>query len=132
MYKAAFITPVEQIEKELTEAQEFLELEYPGDDMEVCKTRLQDLAQYMARSGKLKADAEYHYNSLLNSSVIEAIKESAKLAMGTSTLNKYIESKCKDYQMLVTWAERVNRSATHQIDALRTILSYAKSERNYL
>jgi hypothetical protein len=131
MFNASFITAPEKIEQELAEIQGFLELEFAGDDMSQCKQRMQDLSVYMARSGKLKADAEHHYHKVLNGAVVNALKDVAALNMGTSTLNKYIESMCRDYKQLEVWADRVNRSATHQIDALRTLLSYAKSERNY-
>jgi len=132
MFQSAFITPVEQIQKELNEVQEFLELEYRGDDMQVVRQRLEDLNQWMARTGKLKADAEWHYFQNYNSSIMACIKDVAKLSMGTSTLNKYLESCCKDYKVLITWSDRTNRSCVHQIDSLRTLISYSKSERNYV
>jgi hypothetical protein len=131
MFNASFITAPEKIEEELASMQGFLELEYAGDDMDLCKQRMRDLSTYMARSGKLKADAEYHYGKVYNGAVMNALKELAESKMSTSTINEYIKSMCRDYKQLITWADRVNRSCTHQIDSLRTILSYAKSERNY-
>jgi hypothetical protein len=83
----------------------------------------------MARSGKLKSDADYHYNNVMSSSIIEALKTASNLT--PSTLNKYVDSLCKDYKHISTWADRINRSVTHQIDATRTLISYAKSERSF-
>ena len=34
----------------------------------------------------------------------------------------------KEYNYLVNWLDRINATATHQLDALRTIISYRKTE----
>lgn len=131
MFKASFITSAEQIEEELAEMQSFLEISYPADNTSACKERMNTLLQHMARSGKLKADAEHHYSTMLNGSVMSSIKELAESTMNTSTINEYIKSHCREYKQLIVWADRVNRSCTHQVDALRTIISFAKQERVY-
>ena len=126
MFSSSYITDLSKIESELAEIQTFLELPSPSDNPASLTKRLEILSQHMARSGKLKSDAEYHYNTVLSSSIIEALKTASKLS--PSTLNKYIESLCKDYKQIVSWAERANRTATHQCENLRTLISYAKSE----
>lgn len=131
MYQSAFITPADKIEAELLDMQQFLELPYAADQPEACKERLTILAQHMARSGKLKADAEWHYSTMYNGAVMSAMKELAKASMSTSRINEYIKSLCKDYKQLMTWADRVNRSTVHQSDGIRTIISFAKQERQY-
>lgn len=131
MFKPSFTTTPEAIEAELAEMQSFIELSFAGDTPEALKERLGTLSQHMARSGKLKADAEWHYSNLYQSSLMSAIKEMAEAQMSTSTVNKYLESICKDYKQIVTWADRVNRSCVHQSDAIRTLISFAKQERFY-
>lgn len=131
MYQPSFTTKPDAIEAELAEMQEFLEMPSAGDQPEQMKERLNKLAQFMARSGKLKADAEWHYSNLYQSSLMGAIKQMAEAQMSTSTVNEYLKSVCKDYKVLVTWADRVNRSCVHQMDSLRTLISYAKQERHY-
>ena len=127
MFKAAFITPLENIQEELAEMQSFLE--QPTSETPTALTvRLEKLMELMARSGKLKSDADYHYNGVMSSSIVEAIKTASNLT--PSTLNKYVDSLCKDYKYLQGWADRTNRSCTHQIEATRSLLSYAKSEMN--
>ena len=128
MFKATNITKPDQIETELFEIQSFLEQSYPSDNHAACIDRLQELDVKIARSGKLLADAEYRYNEIVGSSIINALKDAMSEKMSTSTLNKYVESMAKDYKQLVTFADRVNRSATHNAQHLTTIISFAKQQ----
>lgn len=129
MYTPSNITDEKDIHKELEEMQAFLEADYAADLPDEVQSRFDSLGAYMARSGKLKADAEYHYNSLLESSIIRALEKSAKETMSTSTVNKYIEALARDSKYLFTWADRVNRSCTHQHEGLRSVMSTLRSER---
>lgn len=129
MYAPSNITNQESIHKELEEMQAFLEADYAADLPDQVQSRFDSLAAYMARSGKLKADAEYHYNTLLESSILKALKKSVEENMSTSTVNKYIESLARDSRYLFTWADRVNRSCTHQHEGLRSVMSTLRSER---
>lgn len=128
MFVASNITPTEQIFKELTEIQSFLDARYSSDIPAACSERLDELQSHMARSGKLFADAEWHYQTLLNGEIMKQIKDVANEKMSTSTLNEYIKSMCKEYKYLYTWAERVNRACTHQSNQMTTVISYHKSQ----
>ena len=129
MYTPSNITDPSGIHKELETMQAFLEANYNSDNTAAVQERFDELAIYMARSGKLKADAEYHYNSLVESTIISALKKAYEKELGASTLNKYVESVAKDYKFLVSWADRVNRSCVHQLDAMRSIISTLRAER---
>lgn len=128
MFVATNITPTDQIFKELTEIQVVLDARYQSDNPAACSDRLDELQVLMARSGKLLADSEWHYNTLLNSEIMEALKKAASERMPTSTLNKYIESMCKEYKYLWTWADRVNRCCTHMAEQMRTVISNHKAQ----
>lgn len=129
MYKPSNITPQESIAQELETIQSFLEAEYNADVAAAVQERFDDLGQYMARSGKLKADAEWHYNQLTESAIMTAIKEAYIDKMSISTLNKYVASLAKDVKFLLTWADRVNRACTHQLEGMRSVMSTLRSER---
>lgn len=129
MFQSSFITPLENIEAELADIQSYLELPSPSDNPAELTERLSVLMQHMSRSGKLKSDADYHYNKKTGSSIIDALKSTSKLT--PSTLNKLVESQCKDEKHLLVWADRINRSCTHSIEGIRSLLSYAKSEMNF-
>ena len=131
MFQPANITPPEAILRELTEMQDFLNAEYSADVPAHLTARIQSLGAYMARSGKLKADAEYHYHGMVNSAIMDNLKVVASGSLTPSTLNKLVESAAKDTKYLVTLADRTNRACTHQLDAMRSILSMAKAERYF-
>lgn len=125
------ITAPENIVKELTEIDSFLNITC-SEQLEEVVLRGNDLAVYVARSGKLLADAKYHLNEKMKDEVFETIREAGKQAKATSTaVNQIIKSLCKNEQYLVDWCERVNRSATHQLDWCRTLISKAKEEMKY-
>lgn len=129
MYTPSNITNPDSIHKELEDIQAFLEAEYAADVPEQVQSRFDSLAAYMARSGKLKADAEFHYNTLLESSIMETIKKGYEEKLPASTLNKFIESLAKNYKYVFTWADRVNRACTHQHEGMRSVMSTLRSER---
>ena len=114
--------------QELTDIDSFLNITCSEQPEEVVE-RGNDLAVYIARSGKLLADAKYHLDTKLKQEVFDALKTTAKQAGATSkAVNKIIDSLCADEQYAVTWAERINRAATHQLDWCRTLVSRAKEE----
>ena len=119
------ITKIEDIKFELEAIQQFLEISI-SEDMNEVEQRGNELTVYMARSGKLLADAKYHRDEKLNSSIVEELKKILQLA--PSTANKYIDALTKEENYLVSWSERVNRTCTHQIDWCRTLISKAKEE----
>lgn len=119
--------PLTHIKTRLDFIQDYLEAQYDGDDGNIIAARLQELMAYMAESGKLKADAGYHYHAKLNSEIMKAIEKLLPDYASATLQNKFVQSLAKDELRLVELADRVNRSATHQIDAMRTLLSYIKS-----
>jgi hypothetical protein len=129
MYTPSNITLSENIHKELEEMQMFLEASYAADLPEQVQKRFDSLGIYMARSGKIKADAEWHYNSLVESSIMSALKNAYETKLSASTINKFVESAARDSKFLLTWADRVNRTCTHMHEGLRSVMSTLRSER---
>lgn len=121
-------TPSDQILQELTNIDCFLNVT-SSEQIEEIVQRGNDLAVHIARSGKLLADAKHHLNRKMKSEVFDTLKETGKQAGATSkAVNKIIDSLCADEQYLVDWADRINRSATHQLEWCRTLISKAKAE----
>ena len=116
----------ESIKFELKAIQDFIELNIKEDEITAVQIRGNELNAYMARSGKILADAKYHRDERLKDSVFEHLKEIINLS--ATTANKYVDSLCKDENYLVNWAERVNRTCTHQLDWCRSVLSKQKEE----
>lgn len=122
------ITPPQEIADELLKIDEFLNLTQ-SEEMEEAVLRGNDLNSFMARSGKLLADAKYHLNAEMKSEIIEVLKQNAKANNVSHTAtNALIKSLCKNEQYLVDWADRVNATCTHQLDWCRTLISKGKEE----
>ena len=122
------ITPVENIVTELSSIDAFLNITM-SEQIEEAILRGNDLAVYIARTGKLLADAKYHLNAKKKTEVFDTLRDTATRAGATSkAVNAIIDSLCKDEQYLVDWCERLNRTATHQLEWCRTVISKAKAE----
>lgn len=128
MYQATNIFALERIHSSLEEIQAYAEGKYNADNPSAVVDRMNCLESYIALSSKLVADSNYHYDKVLNSAFIAAIKEAEKARLSPSTLNKYLETLMYDYKYLTVWAERINRACTHQLDSARSILSKLKEE----
>ena len=115
----------------LTEAKEiqaYLEIEV-GDDVSEAQERGSTLQVYMARTGKMLADAKKALNLKKQSGIMDILRETSKYSIKSATgINELIKSVCADEQYLVDWCERLNRTCTHQADWCRTLISKYKEE----
>lgn len=122
------ITAAQYIADELLIIDAFLNITQ-SEEMEEAVLRGNNLSSHMARSGKLLADAKYHFNAAMKSEVMAVLRENAKVANVSHTAtNAIIKSLCKNEQYLVDWADRVNATSTHQLDWCRTLISKGKEE----
>lgn len=119
------ITPFNQIADELKEMQSNIEVEI-SDDIDEAVERGNVLAVYIARSGKLLADAKYHKEKKLRSDVVSEIKQIVKLPPSVAV--KFVDTLVEKENYLMTWADRLNRTCTHQLEWCRTLVSKAKAE----
>lgn len=121
------ITPVANLLSEIATHQSFLEITVSEQPEEVVE-RGNELSVIIARSGKMKADAEYHRDTMMQSEIMNLLGDVAKSKLSTTTINKLLDSACKDYNYLATACDRINRTATHQLEWCRTLISKAKAE----
>lgn len=119
------ITPKDKIQIELEEIQNFLELTQ-SEDVNEAVYRGNELAVYMARSGKLLADAKIHRDEKLNSEVMREIK--SLISLPASTSNKFIDTLTREENHLVNWADRLNAACSRQLEWCRTVISKGKAE----
>jgi hypothetical protein len=116
--------------------QTFLELPFDDSNGQSIVDRANNLEQIIARSGKLCADAGYHRDDFMSGTITATIKEALNEAKWpTTVITKKVEAMCRDYNYMVKWSERVNRSATHAHQFCITLISKMKAEmqlsRNY-
>lgn len=122
------IATIDQLKDEAREIQNFLDIT-TGDDPTEVTHRGNDLAVYISRTGKMLADAKIHKDRRFRSEVMQQLKQSARsLELPASVLNDLIKASCENENYLVNWIERLNRTATHQLDWCRTLISKAKEE----
>lgn len=125
----AFLYPIEEIEPKLKEIQDYLQTSYASDEPNEVVDRAQMIEYYMTVSGKLLADGKYHKDKFTNSAIMGTLKEALTgNGWSATVINKKIEALAMDYNYLVNWAERTNRTCTHQLDFCRTLISKHKAE----
>lgn len=115
----------EQIVKELTSIYEYLQKSYNEKDGEILTRRITNLNASLARSAELLADTKYYLDKKKGEVSEELIEKYPDLS--ATQLKSLLESKVALEQRLYSQCERLNRSITHQLEGLRTQLSYLKS-----
>ena len=109
--------------EEAAKIQNFLEAP-PTDDVSELADRLSYANVYMARTGKLLADAKALQDDAIVLTFEGRRKDFEKL--GANLAAKVMQAYCKDEGFLVNWYERLNRELVHFADNLRTLISLAK------
>ena len=112
--------PLPPVIKEIEEMQSFLEMTASDNPKELID-RLTDINVYLARSGKLLADAKAYQDQVtanVYASHMEFISRvPATVAAQSVTANQ-----------IVTWLDRINRTLVHAGDNIRTQISFAKQD----
>lgn len=121
------IATLEELESEAKKIDEFLCITC-SEDPEELVARGSDLCVHISRTGKMLADARYHRDEAVTSSILKKLN----VALPASTLNKLIDTETKRENYIVNWIDRLNRAATHQLDWCRTLISKAKIEMQYM
>lgn len=115
----------ERLTAETAEIQVWLQTP-PPDAAPLLAQRLGEANVYLARSAEMLAQAK----SILNNAVLRAYESMGDklVRMGSQMGQKVLAGYCGKEQYLVDWLERVNKAVTHQMESLRSLLSYAKTE----
>lgn len=118
---------IDDLLQEAQEIQNFLEsVPDNNEDPNELSIRLTYLNNYMARSGKMLADAKMMQDSAVAAAYAEHTKSILK--MPATIAQKFIASQTVDENYLVNWLDRINRTCTHQSDNIRTQISFAKEQ----
>lgn len=122
--------------EELTDKAErmidFLQKPLPKNDSpdyhDLLIKRLDTLNIAMTQSGEYRTAAEYKIDCVIDLEIGEKIAEIMDGKLATSTVNMWIKSKARDWTRLKNAFDRVNSASVHQIDAIRSILSWEKAK----
>lgn len=112
--------------EEATEMQAYLET-LPEDNPDALSERIKILAVYQARSGYMLAEAKKTLSEKKKAEIVNTILEIAKQNyLSSKAQNALVDSIATDEQFMVDWLDRINAACKHQLDAVRSLLSFEK------
>jgi hypothetical protein len=118
------MTTLEEIDK----MQRYLEITCSCTGEEI-QERISIISVYLARTGEMLADAKRSLRRKKSSEISEAIIKIAKEScLSAKVQNTLLESIAEDEAYLVDRLDRMNAACTHQLDSLRSLLSYEKEQ----
>lgn len=113
---------------EARDIQNYLEIICSNNPEEIIE-RIGKLQVFLARSGEMLADAKKTLRKKKSSEISETIIKIAKEQfLSSKAQNALVDSIAEEEAYMVDWLERINRSCSHQINALRSLLSYEKEQ----
>ena len=119
------------MKEEAIKIQQYLDITVSSDPAELVD-RIATLMVYMSRSGEMLAQAKRLLRAKktneINKTIIKIAKEQC---LSATVQNALLDSICEEEAFMVDWLERINRTCTHQIDGLRTLLSYEKEQMRF-
>jgi energy-converting hydrogenase Eha subunit C len=119
------------MKEEAKKIQDYLDITVSGDPAEIVD-RIATLMGYMSRTGEMYAHAKKLLRARKTSEISKTILAIAKEQFLSATVqNALLDSICEEEAFMVDWFERINRSCTHQLDALRSLLSYEKEQMRF-
>lgn len=114
------------INDELRTISDYLNITCSNNPQEI-QERISVIMVYMMRTGEMLADAKKMLRKKksdeIQNTIISIAKESC---LSAKIQNALLDSIAEDESFLVDRLDRLNASCTHQLDALRTLLSYEK------
>lgn len=116
------------MKEEAQKIQDYLNITVSSDPAELVD-RIATLMTYMSRSGEMLAQAKKILRAKKTTEISKTIIAIAKEQCLSATVqNALLDSICEEEAYVVDWIERINRTCTHQIDGLRSLLSYEKEQ----
>lgn len=114
--------------EEIEEIQSYLEITC-SDNPEEITQRIRELSAYLARTAFLLRDARYALRRKKASEIGDIVVKIAKEQyLSAKAQNALVDSIAADEHRIVDWLDRLNAACTHQLDALRSLLSYEKEQ----
>ena len=116
----------DDLKREAEFIQAYLDVTCSNDPAEITE-RISKLMAYLSRSGEMLAVAKKLLRASKTREISKTIIAIAKEQCLSATVqNALLDSICEEESYLVDFIERINRTCTHQLDALRSLLSYER------
>lgn len=114
------------IEEELNTISDYLNITCSNNPQEI-QERISVIMVYMMRTGEILAESKRALRKKKSEEIQNTIISIAKEnCLSAKIQNAMLDSIAEDESFLVDRVDRLNASCTHQLDALRTLLSYEK------
>ena len=117
---------LEKINEEIINIAEFCSCYYNKDNGNEMSERLTNLNIYLSRSTILQCEAQELLDRAIASETERLLGQELSATVGTNLIKGRIVMEAK----LLKLCERMNRTITHQIESIRSQLSYLKSFNN--
>lgn len=118
----------EKYEDHYQRMMKYLEVSVANKDYEFLLDRLDKLGILLAKAGQYMSECQYKIDEVVDIECQVNLELLDKYS--ASTFNMMIKAKAKDWTRLKTGFERCCSTAVHQIDAIRTIISFEKAKMN--
>lgn len=113
----------EALVKEIGELYKSIGMGFDRSSPETLIAELDYRSQWLARSAELVGEAQFIHDTTRG-------KASEKyLDVSATVLREVLSRDCAEEAKILKLAERLNSTLTHQIDAIRTIISFEKESR---
>ena len=114
------------LQEEAKQISDYLQITCQNNPQEI-QQRIADTMVYVARTGEMLATAKRmlrrRKSKEINNTILTIAKENC---LSAKVQNALLDSIAEDEAFLVDTLDRLNAAATHQLDALRTLLSYER------
>lgn len=112
--------------EEAQQIQSYLDTTCSENPEEVLE-RIRVIMPYISRTAFMLAEAKKALRAKKSDEIQAQICEIVNLQfLSAKVQNALLDSIAKEEAYMVDWLERLNAAATHQVDALRSILSYER------
>ena len=104
-----------------------------AQDGDALHAYLVELTNIMARANMLMAQYKKEFRVVKTKEYqnLAASQAATQKYFAVSLAKDYVDSKCSDVGYVYDLAERLSRTAVHAIDAIRTIISSLKAEKQF-
>ena len=117
---------IQTLNAEANEISGYLQTTLQGSPEEI-QQRMADTMAYVARTGEMLAQAKRLLRRRKSEEIQNTILRIAREnCLSAKVQNALLDSIAEDEAFLVDTLDRLNAAATHQLDALRTLLSYER------
>lgn len=114
--------------EEAQQIQDYLDITCSENPEEVLE-RIRAIMPYISRTAFMLAESKKALRRKKASEISKTIINIAKeQCLSAKVQNTLIDSIAEEEAYLVDWLDRLNAAATHQVDALRSILSYEREQ----